>query len=180
MSRRPLHTRLSIKPTDPDNDFLQLYRQYVERIYRYVMARLGDHAAAEDLTSQVFLEAFKEQDRLAKVENLPAWLFTIARNKLVDSYRRQRGEWSLESLPSLPDETRDPLAQLISDEHQQQLAQALAGLAPDQLEMLQLRYAGELSYRQIGEVVGKSEAAVKMAVHRLLERLQHEMEQSHE
>jgi RNA polymerase sigma-70 factor (ECF subfamily) len=80
----------------------------------------------------------------------------------------------------MPAQLEEPLAHVITIEREQDLEYVLAGLRPEQLELLQLRYAGELSYRQIGEVVGKSEAAVKMAIHRLLDQLQREMEHEHE
>lgn len=178
---QPAHKkRPSAVQTKSQQDFISIYRQYVERVYRYVIARVGDRAEAEDLTSQVFLEAFRTRERLREVENLPAWLFTIARNKVVDAYRGHKGERPLQSIEQMPAQLEDPLVQVITIEREQDLKAVLAALRPEQLELLQLRYAGELSYRQIGEVVGKSEAAVKMAIHRLLDQLQREMEHEHE
>lgn len=160
--------------------FTVLYRQYATRVYRYIFARVNTHADAEDLTAQVFLEALKGVERLDGSGNFPAWLFTVARNKVVDSYRRkkpvQSGEGVLETIAG----EGDPLNRISQDETIMELIQLVQGLEPDQQELLQLRFAGELTYAQIAEVAGKSEAAVKMSIHRLLDRLQDEMEQSNE
>ena len=71
-------------------DFTLLYRQYATRIYRFVFARVSNHADAEDLTAQVFMEALQSLERFDGNGNFAAWLFTIARNKVVDSYRRRK------------------------------------------------------------------------------------------
>jgi RNA polymerase sigma-70 factor (ECF subfamily) len=176
----PSKNNTLVEPDTAPMDFIALYRQYVLRIYRYVMARVGDRVEAEDLTSQVFLEALKEADRLMDIKNLPAWLFTIARNKVVDSYRRDKDEASIEEIAEPAAEHGDLLAQVIASEKSDELHCVLKRLPPDQLELLQLRYAGGLSYRQIGESTGKSEAAVKMSIHRLLDKLQVDMERQDE
>ena len=161
-------------------DFLELYHQHAANVYRYIYARVGNQQEAEDITSQVFLDAINGLHRLDRKENFTPWIYTIARNKIVDSYRSGAKSVSLDSLPEFPDENKDMLAGVIQSETQHKLAEVLSNLEPEQLELLRLRYAGELTYRQIGEVVGKSEAAVKMAATRLVGKLKAEMEQSNE
>lgn len=161
-------------------NFSLLYREYVTQIYRYVLARVGGQSEAEDITSQVFMEALKRIDKFGKQANYAAWLFTIARNKVIDSYRRNRNEVSLEAGSELATGEANLLSGLIDAEERQRLAHLLAGLPADQQELLQLRFAGELPYSQIAQVVRKSEAAVKMSIHRLLRKLHGQMEESHE
>jgi RNA polymerase sigma-70 factor (ECF subfamily) len=161
-------------------DFLALYHQHAEKVYRYIYARVGSQQEAEDITSQVFLDALNGLHRLDNKKNFSPWIYTIARNKVVDSYRGSTKTVSLDGLPEFPGESKDMLTGLIQGETKEQLAEVLSNLGPEQLELLRLRYAGELTYRQIGEVVGKSEAAVKMAATRLVSKLRAEMEQSNE
>lgn len=161
------------------NEFPQIYSQYVTRIYRYIYARAGNKEAAEELTAQVFLAALQAYPNYKKTGSLPAWLFTIARNKMVDAYRRERRFVPLEDLDELPADAPDHLTDVIAQENAAELKVILSRLPEDQRELLELRYAGELSYREIGRIVGKSEGSVKMAVNRLIKKLQTELENDH-
>ncbi len=154
--------------------FVHLYRRYVASVYRYVFSRLGDHHEAEDLTSQVFLEALARLPRYREQGRFAAWLFAIARNRLNDHLRRrQRRRWlSLEALRQRPDpQSPDPPAQVALDEDLQRLNALIADLTPEQQELLRLRYAAGLSHAAIGELLGVSADAVKMRLHRLLRTL---------
>jgi len=77
-------------------DFSSIYQRYATPIYRYTIARVGNRADAEDLTSLVFMDALKSWKRFKVNGNIPAWLFTIARNKIVDCYRREKETIPLE------------------------------------------------------------------------------------
>lgn len=158
-------------------NFTALYRQFATRIYRYIFARVRNHADAEDLTAQVFMAALKGIKKFDPEGNIAAWLFTIARNKVADSYRRRKPVLFLEELPDVASEEGDPLSQLMQKEQIGQLSTVLGELDAEKQELLQLRFAGELTYAEMALVVGKTEAAVKMATHRLLRQLEEMMEQ---
>lgn len=160
-----------------ETDFTAIYKRYAIPIYRYTFARVGNQADAEDLTSLVFMDALKSWDRFKLNGNIPAWLFTIARNKIVDRYRRERETIPLEYISNTVVEEKDLLKIIMDAETGAKLSKSLSTLQSEQQELLQLRFAGELTYSQIGKVVGKSEAAVKMAIHRLFDQLQVLMEQ---
>lgn len=168
------------QPNKLEIEFSSIYKDYVKPIYRYIISRVGTHAEAEDLTSQVFMDALKAWSRFDKGGNIPAWLFTIARNKIVDRYRQQKPTIPLGNLDKTEAEDNDPLSYVLEAEMATRLSQIIGNLDSEQQELLQLRFAGELTYAQIGAVVGKTEAAVKMAVHRLLDRLQEQMEYENE
>ena len=152
--------------------FAALYRRYVTPIYRYLYSRVGQAAVAEDLTAQVFVAALEGLAGYRERGHFAAWLFTIARRKAADHFRRQRPHLPLDEALDSPAKAESPLAGLVRQEALQRLATLVADLDEDQQELLRLRFAGGLSYGQIGAVVGRSEAAVKMAVHRLLRRLE--------
>jgi RNA polymerase sigma-70 factor (ECF subfamily) len=160
--------------------FADLYRRYVTSIYRYLYSRVGEAAAAEDLTTQVFIEALEGLAGYREQGNFAAWLFTIARHKVTDHYRHQRPHMPLHEALDSPAEEESPLAHLVRQEALQRLVGLVAKLDEDQQELIRLRFAGGLTYGQIGAVVGRSEAAVKMAVHRLLRRLEAGWEESND
>ena len=161
-------------------NFNTLYQQYATRIYRYIFARVNNHADAEDLTTQVFMAVLKGINKFDPEGNFAAWIFTIARNKVADRYRKNKPILSIDTLPDLVAENEDPFNQVIQNEKRHQLFALLNDLKTEQQELLQLRFAGELSYAQIARVVGKTEASVKMATNRLLHQLKNKMEQKNE
>ena len=152
--------------------FAQLYRRYVQRIYRYLYSRVGRRADAEDLTALVFTEALEGLEGYREQGTFSAWLFTIAHRRVVDFYRRERPTRPLDEALDTVGEGPNPLAEVVHEERLEHLARLVKGLDAEKQELLRLRFAGELTYREIGEIVGRSEGAVKMAVHRLLRRLE--------
>jgi RNA polymerase sigma-70 factor (ECF subfamily) len=151
--------------------FAGLYRLYVTRIYRYIYSRVGAAAEAEDLTSQVFVQALEGLAGYREQGHFSAWLFSIARRKVADHHRRRPAPLPLDEATAAADQV-DPLGRLVQEEALERLAALVAGLGEEEQELLRLRFAGELSYGEVGAVVGRSEPAVKMAMHRLLRRLE--------
>ncbi len=154
-----------------------LYQRYVTRLYRYLYARVGCAAEAEDLTSQVFIAALEGLPRYRHRGNFAAWLFSLARRKVADYYRapekRRRAETLDENLAAA---LADPLTGLIRQEDLRELAYEVAHLPADGQELLRLRFAAGLGFEQIAAVLGRKPSAVKMAFYRLIERLSQIME----
>jgi RNA polymerase sigma-70 factor, ECF subfamily len=148
-----------------------LYQRYVRPIYRYLYSRVGNVQDTEDLTSQVFLEALRGLPRYHHRGNFAAWLFTIARRRAGNHYRRQPVLFDLDDAFIASDEA-DPLAQVIHVVDLEQLRGLMARLNERDQELLRLRYAGGLTFAQMAATLGKREGAVKMAMQRLLARLQ--------
>ncbi len=152
--------------------FAALYRRYVAPIHRYLYSRLGNIADAEDVTAEVFTEALRSLPRYRERGAFAAWLFTIARRKAVDHHRHTAAHLPFDETPIPGDPIGvDPLSQSIRQEALEELGHLVRRLSEDEQELLRLRFAAGLSYRQIGELVGRSEAAAKMAVHRLCKEL---------
>ncbi|CAN5806925.1 N/A [soil metagenome] len=175
----------SIVPFDPDRPavvaarrdpraFEPLYRKYVARIYSLALYETRDRHAAEDVTEQVFLQAlaalprFREQGVGAE-STFRVWLMAIARNALANERRsrRRRPQVTLELAAELaaPD---DPAAAAEQRLEARRAWAAIMELPAERREALVLRLVNELSAREIGELMGKSEGAVRVLIHRAL------------
>ena len=157
--------------------FSKLYRRYVTPVYRYLYKRLGNPKDAEDLTSQVFIEVLEGLVHYRERGSFAAWLFTIARRKAIAVYRQKRPTHSLEEVDKLQSSIEDPLEELEQNEHRERMAALFAELAENERELLRLRFTADLTYAEIGSLLGRTEAAVKMAVSRLLRRMHKKWEE---
>jgi RNA polymerase sigma-70 factor (ECF subfamily) len=151
--------------------FSRLYRRYVMPVYRYLYKWTGSPAEAEDLTSQVFMEALEGLAQYRAQGSFAAWLFTIARRKAIAAYRRRNPTLPLDAADQVPESIEDPLEQVVLGEQMERMAALFAELDEDQRELLRLRFTAGLGYAEIGAILGRSEAAVKMAVYRLLRQM---------
>ncbi|HEY1353228.1 MAG TPA: sigma-70 family RNA polymerase sigma factor [Ktedonobacteraceae bacterium] len=171
---------VSAAQADP-SAFALLYQRYLPRVYHYVRARLETDEDAADLTQQIFLQALGALPTY-RPRGAPfvAWLFQIARHAVIDMHRRRKSILSWDALPvafHTPVGDLDMDARLVHQERLARLQMLLAELDPLQRELLTLRFAAGLSAPQIALVVGKSPAAVKKQLTRLLHTLK---EQYHE
>ncbi len=148
-------------------DFLQLYEENVERLYRYYLARTGNVQDAQDLTAETFraaLESFSSY-RPARSPAV-AWLMGIARHKLVDHLRRNRQMLAWEQVEGNPD--GGPCPEEVAGRRLQmaQVAAALSRLPADRAEAISLHFFAGLSLAEAAEVMGKGEEAVKKIIQR--------------
>lgn len=161
--------------------FVILYRRHVRSVYYYLYARTGCQADAEDLTEQVFSEALQGLVHYHPQGQFTAWLFTIARRRAVDHFRRSRPHLPLDQVVELADpHAGDLLDGVIHREDRARLAGLLDRLEESEKELLRLRFAGGLNFSEIADVFKKKESAVKMSYYRLLARLEDQLEVSHE
>ena len=163
---------------DP-KEFGQIYHLYIQSIFRYLYSRIGSLPDAEDATAQTFLAALEALDRYQDHGHLAAWLFAIARRKAMDHFRRQRQQVPLENAENISSET-DLLHEVIQTEQITSLATLINALSEEEHELIRLRYIAELSFSEIGQLLHRSEAAVKKSLYRLLARLQSQLDITHE
>jgi RNA polymerase sigma-70 factor (ECF subfamily) len=156
--------------------FTILYRRYVTPVYRYLHKWVGNTAEAEDLTAQVFTEMLERLEQYQERGHFAAWLFTIARRKAIAAYRHRRTTLDLDEAEDLPAPSEDPLEKVARAEQLQRMTALIAKLPEDQRELIRLRFTAGLSYADIGALLDRTEAAVKMAVHRLLRKLNEQWE----
>jgi RNA polymerase sigma-70 factor, ECF subfamily len=152
--------------------FAELYRRHLTRVYRYHMARTGNAADAEDLTSQTFMAALESIRSFRSEGTFAAWLLGIAMRKQA-LFFRSRGPESL-SLDTVPDITDPDLPTdraAIQNLQLEQVRCALLKIPPDRAQAITLCYFGGLSIAEAGVVLGRSEAATKMLISRGLQDL---------
>jgi RNA polymerase sigma-70 factor (ECF subfamily) len=151
--------------------FAELYRRHVSRVYRYHLARTGNSHDAEDLTSQTFLAALEGIRSYRGEAPFLAWLLGIASRRRALFFRRRRPEVPLEALNEHPNP--GPGTESLAETHLriQAIARALSHLPRERAEAIRLCLFAGLSPAEAGHVLGKSEAAVKMALSRGLRDL---------
>jgi len=152
--------------------FAELYQRHMKQIYHFHLIRTGSVDDAQDLTSQTFLAALEGIGTYRGQGTFCGWLFGIASHKVIDHYRRRRTDEPLESADVVDRLDRSPEDIAMTHLQLAQVSDALQALASEQTEALTLRIFGELSAAEVGRIMGKSEAAVKMLVHRGLHKLQ--------
>jgi len=159
--------------------FGRLYERYAERIFNYVYYRTGNVHDAEDLAARVFQRAMNHiinyTDRGVPFS---AWLYRIAHN-LVANWHRDRSrkqEIPLDDLPILPAKGEHPEKNLVRSQEQEALLRMIRDLPSDRQTLLILKFVEEMSNAEIGEVMGRSEGAVKSLYHRTLLALRDRLE----
>lgn len=155
-----------------DNDaFGMLYARYVDRIYNYVYYRTGNVHDAEDLTARVFQRAMKHiHNYTDRGVPFSAWLYRIAHNLVANWHRdhSRRQEIPLADAPLLKARADLPEVTMVRTEEQEGLLRLIRRLPPDRQQLLILKFVENLSNSEIGEIMGRSEGAVKSLYHRTL------------
>lgn len=158
-------------PQQPTMDFAALYEQARDPVLRYVLARVGNRADADDITAQAFLAAYEARDRYRGDAPFVAWVIGIARRKIADHYRRRRDNVPLSDMPAVEHPAPQPEAAVVHQLEIERVARALHALSPERQEAVAMRLFGGLSNPDIAAVMDKTPQAVAMLVHRGLQDL---------
>ena len=156
---------------------MDIEQQY-DKLLRYCYMKLRDRTLAEDITQETFIRFFESKDYHSIGKEM-AYLYTIARNLCIDSFRKQKDEL-IEDLPAkiqeMP-ESRDKVESIVD---RVSIEQALDRLTADEREAVVLRFSGELSVEDIAKTMGISRFAVRRRISSALEKLRKEMERNEE
>ncbi len=158
--------------------FGELYSLYAQPVFRYLYSRMGSVPEAEDATAQTFLAALERFPKYRHDGYFASWLFSIARNKAMDYFRKRRNETSLDEAEFIPADA-SMLQQAIKTERVAALSKLISVLSEEEQELIQLRYIAELSFADIGHLFRKKEDTVKKSLYRLLARLKVQLEDFH-
>lgn len=159
--------------------FGELYERYVKKIYNYIFYRTGNQHDAEDLTARVFFRAMSHMENYTD-RGVPfqAWLYRIAHN-LVANWHRDRGRRKIIPLDEyvaagLRSEAPEKSAE--DAEEREMLLAAIRRLPDDRQQLLMLKFVDHLSNAEIGEIMSRTEGAIKSLYHRTLIALREELE----
>ena len=161
-----------MRASQGDRDaFGELYERYIDRIYNYVYYRTGNMHDAEDLTARVFQRAMNHiHNYTDRGVPFSAWLYRIAHN-LVANWHRDRSrkqEIPINDIPVLPAKGDHPETKLVYSEEQEALLRLIRKLPPERQHLLILKFVENLSNAEIGQIMGRSEGAIKSLYHRTL------------
>ncbi len=187
-SRRVNHPELEDRELvalakDDAEAFGELYARYVKKMYSYIFHRTGNTQDAEDLTAKVFIRAYSHignyVDRGAPFQ---AWLYRIAHN-LVANWHRDQARRKIIALDdyvahSLQSEAPERLAEDV--EERDQLMESVRRLPEERQQLLLLKFIEQLSNAEIGEIMGRTEGAIKSLYHRTLLALRDDMQRTPE
>jgi RNA polymerase sigma-70 factor (ECF subfamily) len=153
---------------------ITFYDRYSQLIYSYIRRQVNNTQDAEDVLLEVFMAALATKN-LAQLDEKKqvAWLQRVARNKIIDRYRKHSHAimLPLEAIQERQDEKLTPEQHLMQQETYKHLHKTLNKLSAQQQQVIYLRFVEGLRFAEIGTIVNKSEVSVRTMVSRLLQRL---------
>lgn len=155
----------------------KLYEAYYMRVFSYAMTLAGDRAQAEEITQETFFRAFSKTSAFRGEADEATWLCAIAKNLFLDEKRRQRRHAVLPE--DLADAARGVEQSVADRDASFRIHMALHDLEEPYREAFELRIFGELSFREIGMIFGKTENWARVTYHRARLKLQERMETTH-
>ena len=152
----------------------KIYREHAQTVYRYLLSRTGNHDLSEELMQETFYLAVKGIDRFDGSCKISTWLIAIAKNAL-SSWRRKHPE--TEPLENTLVETASAESVFSAEYGQIEIMKIIRLLPDDSREVMYMRLLGDLSFRQIGEIMHKTESWARVTFFSGKEKLKKELEQ---
>jgi RNA polymerase sigma-70 factor (ECF subfamily) len=157
--------------------FSQQYRKTVTPIFRYLFSCVQNIHDAEDLTSQTFITAYENLAKLRDPNKFTAWVFTIARNKAYDFFRRSQRHPNVNFDEKIDQKSVNRRKFFLKDKDRLiDLKSLIENLSQCEQEYLRLRIVAELPWAEIASILKQPETRIKKRYYRLLKRLQAKME----
>jgi RNA polymerase sigma-70 factor, ECF subfamily len=144
----------------------RIYEDNFDKIYRYIVFKIGDRTEAEDMTQQVFLNAIQSISSY-KSKGMPfsSWLYRIAHNQIVDHLRKKYRHPTVPLDDALPVKSDDPRHDVEQKLELEEVIEATGSLTKMQKEVISLRFACEFSVAECARTMGKTEGAIKALQH---------------
>ena len=156
--------------------FEKFYRENIDKIYRFVFFRIGaNKELAEDLVSEIFMKALESFDRYDEKISRSAWIFTIAKNHLINHWRDAK---PIDSLPEITEEgmesgswVKKSLEIHAKSNTKGEVYELLAKLDENDREIVTFHYLLGYSYLEIARMRNSTENAIKVAAHRAIKKM---------
>ena len=157
---------------EKENRLASLYDEFFDKIARYIYVRIGDKNEAENLAGEVFVKALESlKSYKERGISMQAWLYRIAHHVSVD-HLRKRGRTNIVPIDDVLVESReDPVAIAEKNIEMERVSKAMQKLTTEQREVVRLRFFGELSSKEVGAILSKSDGAVREMQHAAIEKL---------
>lgn len=164
-----------------NEQFSQLYDEYIDKIYRFVFLKVESQEIAEDITSKVFLSGWESyQAKGSDIKNPRAFLYQIARNSVIDYYR-EKGRFktiSSEIVPEMVSEEDDSHAKAILSDDISIVKKSIQKLKKDYQDIIIWHYLDDMPIAEIAQLLGKPEGTVRVALHRGMKDLKGKIQES--
>ena len=144
----------------------ELYKDYFHDVFLYIRSLAGDEHLAEDITQETFFKAMKSVDSFRGDCDIRVWLCQIAKNLLFTHNKKQKRYTGEEIPETVPDNTVRVDELLENSAQSMEIHRVLHTLVEPYKEVFTLRVFGELSFRQIGDIFGKTESWARVTFHR--------------
>lgn len=155
-------------------EFLALYDQYSDAMFRFMLFKVSNRETAWDLTQECFLKTWQYAANGRKaITNQKAFLYTIARNLVIDHWRAKtkHATVDIEAALHVIDDGNDVHREAVVRDEARYLLRLLKNLPEESREILTLRYTDGLSFEEIAAITGKSNIAIRVHTHRALKKL---------
>lgn len=155
----------------------QVYNDYYPKVLQYIENRMNGHMDAEDLAQTVFMKVFSKWDTFdPEKSSISTWIFNITRNTLIDHHRSMGLRQHEELSEFLADDSADMTEQLILEEEQERLADALKTLTTEERDLILLHYYKEYTLLQIADMMRKPYGQIKRLHVKALNKLKNQMD----
>ena len=164
-----IHQLVGLARTGDADAFGQLYDLFVDAVYRFVYLRVGNRPDAEDLTEQTFMSMFTAIGRYVD-DGLPfeAWMYRIARNKVIDHYRTRKTHVPLEEVAEVRDPGDSPEEAADREITKEAVMESVRTLPTSYQEILILKFIEDKTNEEISVVVEKPVAHIRVLQHRAI------------
>ena len=150
----------------PKRTFLSYYDEFKHKIYTYLWYRVGfDQEIAEDLTSEIFIKAFKNFESFDQERSFQSWIYQIAHNHLVNHYKKDKHELGLDSAEHFFEE---PLKEVDLAIDHQLILREIDALPESHSQIIKLRYVDDMNFSEISLLLKKEEGAIRTQLSRAL------------
>ncbi len=175
MATNRLQSKMSISS---DEDFADLYQAHLSAVFNYCVFRLGDPQLAEEITAQTFEKAWLHRSSYnPNLSSFVTWIFTIARNLISDTQRRQARMPTHLRLDDLLADCSPPLEEkILNDERLMELQMIIMNLDQEERELIAFKFGAGLTNRKIAGILHKSETSVGTALYRIMRKLRSGLE----
>jgi RNA polymerase sigma-70 factor (ECF subfamily) len=162
-------------------EFEKIYEQNVDKIFRFAYLKVSSKDEAEDITSVVFTRFWEKIEKQEKhedkeIKNPKAFLYTIARNMIIDHYRGRREEKDVDIEKVIIKDERINIEEEASVKHDiEQIKKAIDNINEDYQDVIIWYYINELTIPEIAELLNKPEANIRVLIHRAIESLKKQL-----